>query len=171
MPSSSRSSPSHTRVFPQCTFPLEEHPCVTAVPHHCGHSAPSRLCSPEYSAETDLQKRPPPRGFAPSHPVGQWFWLPATHTTQSFLGFMFPFEVHCSLAATCQCRSTRPHKMSPSCARVLPPEPDLPPKKLAVSPADRPKALTGSSPCWMLSHPLFGWADTEAPSLRRGLSK
>jgi hypothetical protein len=59
--------------------------------------APSRLRA--HIAARPFCVRPPPRGFAPSHSVSPWLWLPAAHMTLSFLG-LCPLQGPFPLAAS-----------------------------------------------------------------------
>jgi len=166
MPSFRPKPGEHTRGFPQRTTPLEEHPAVIAVPHRCGPATPSRLCPPVTTVETASQEYPPPRGFAPSLPVGH-APLVARCTLDPILpGLVSPPRSTAHSLPRAAAEAVPRHGVATVC-QVLPPEPEQPSEEACrLSPAELPEGLNGSSPCWMLGHPLSGWSDAEAPFLQ-----
>lgn len=167
----SRSSVRHNRVSPRCTTPLEEHPAVTAVPRRRGPATPSRLCANETSAETALSESPSSSGLCSVTSGGPCrFGCPLRARPDPSWAY-FPFEVHCSLAPRETAEAASRHDVATVCPGVATRAQQPSEEACRLSPAANPRVLNGSSPCWMLGHPLSGWSDTEAPFLRTGLSE
>jgi len=166
MPSFRPKPGEHTRGFPQRTTPLEEHPAVTAVPHRCGPATPSRLCPPVTTVETASQEYPPPRGFAPSLPVGRAALVARCTRDPILPGLISPSRSTAHSLPRVAAEAVSRRGVATACldVSILAQQPSE--EACRSSPADHPKALNGSSPCWMLGHPLSGCSDAEAPFLQ-----
>jgi len=109
--SSTEAGEPDTRASSRRHLPLEEHPSVTAVPHHCGLPASTRLCAAEFTAWTASSACPPPRGFSPSHPARRCT-LVARRTYDPILpGLISPSRFLLTRYRVRHVETSRPHTM------------------------------------------------------------